>query len=191
MVKENKKTEVMYQLKITLTNSKPPIWRRFIVASDMKLPDLHKIIQTIMGWTNSHLHQFRINNQSYSLPEEESSMDIVDYRKIKLDGVVIRENQKFYYDYDFGDDWNHTIIVEKIIPRDANIKYPICIAGKRNCPPEDCGGVWGYEDLLKILLDPDHEEYEEIKEWLSDDFDPERFDIEEINEMLKKKITDV
>src|SRR5271157_583998 len=139
------KSNDAYQLKISLNHIKPVIWRRFVVDSDIKLPDLHKVIQTVMGWYNSHLHQFRINKQSYSLPDEDELMEFIDYRKIKLNSLITNEKQKFYYDYDFGDGWEHTIILEKIIQKDKDIKYPVCIDGKRKCPPEDCGGDGGYE----------------------------------------------
>lgn len=181
------KSNVAYQLKISLDHIKPAIWRRFIVDSDIKLPDLHKVIQTIMGWYNSHLHQFRINNKYYSMPNEESISEFTDYRKITLNQVITNEKQKFYYDYDFGDGWEHTIILEKILPRDNNSKYPVCIDGKRNCPPEDCGGVGGYEDMIEIISNPTKDGYDAMIEWLGDEYDPEEFEIEEINEMLKEK----
>jgi len=182
-----KKPELVYQLKITLNDIKPPIWRRFIVSAAVKLPDLHKIIQTVMGWTNSHLHMFVIDGKPYSPPDEESSLDMVDYRKIRLNSVITREKQKFSYEYDFGDGWEHILLVEKILPEDDSVRYPVCTAGKRNCPPEDCGGPWGYEDLLTIIRDPGHAEYKEMREWLSDDFDPEAFDLKQINKMLQQK----
>ncbi len=175
----------VYQLKITLDHTKPPVWRRFLVESDMKLPDLHKVIQTVMGWFNSHLHQFRINGKSYTLPDEEFMSEVADYRKIRLNAIITKEEQKFHYDYDFGDGWEHTIVLEKILPREKGTTYPVCVDGKRNCPPEDCGGPGGYEDLLEVLKNPGNEEYEEMMEWLGGGFDPEEFDIEEINESLQ------
>jgi hypothetical protein len=181
------KSQDAYQLKISLDHVKPAIWRRFIVDSDIKLPDLHKVIQTVMGWYNSHLHQFRINDQFYSSPDEEALSEYVDYRKIRLNAVIANEKQKFHYDYDFGDGWEHTLVLEKIIPKEKNKKYPMCIAGKRNCPPEDCGGPGGYEGMLEIIKDPSDEEYEEMMDWLGGDYDPEEFDIDSINELLQEK----
>lgn len=108
------KSDNVFQLKITLNHIKPPIWRRVLVDSDIKLPDLHKIIQTVMGWTNSHLHQFIIGNQYYSLPNDESFCEAVDYRRIKLDSLFNTPKSKFIYDYDFGDGWEHSIVIEKI-----------------------------------------------------------------------------
>jgi hypothetical protein len=138
-----------------------------------------------MGWTNSHLHQFIKNKEFYAEPSLEDEMGTIDYSKIKLSAMLKKEKDTFKYEYDFGDSWEHTLLLEKILPIDSNIKYPVCIDGKMNCPPEDCGGVWGYSDLLKILSDPKHEEYEDYIEWLGNDFDPNEFDLEEINMMLR------
>lgn len=178
---------MIYQLKITLQDVKPLIWRKFLVDSNTKLSDLHKIIQTVMGWTNSHLHEFRINNVIYCEPDEEIEIEYVDYTKVKLKNLIANEGDKFHYAYDFGDGWEHIIELEKILPYDKGSKYPVCVAGERRCPPEDCGGPWGYEDILKIIQDPEHEEYEEQIEWLGDNFDPEYFNLDEINELLKEK----
>ncbi len=181
------KKKNIYQLKINLMDTKPPIWRRILVESNVKLPDLHKIIQSTMGWTNSHLHDFIINGMTYTLPDEDNELEYIDYRKIKLNKLIENEGAKFNYIYDFGDDWNHKIELEEILPYDSARKYPICIAGKRRCPPEDCGGTGGFEDLLKIIKDPKNEEYEDMMNWLPDNFDPEHFNINEINELLQKK----
>lgn len=175
-----------YQLKISLNNIKPLIWRRFVVNSDIKLPDLHKVIQTVMGWTNSHLHQFIVDGKFYSEPDNDSLLEYTDYKKIILNQVLSEEKKSITYEYDFGDGWEHEILLEKILPNHIK-KYPYCTEGERSCPPEDCGGPPGYEELLKILSDPGDDEYDEIIEWLGDDFDPEYFDIDEINDMLKDK----
>ncbi len=175
-----------YQLKISLNNIKPQIWRRFLIQSDIKLPDLHKAIQTVMGWTNSHLHQFIIDGKFYSEPNDESFTETVDYRKIRLNKVLTEEKQTINYEYDFGDGWEHTIVLEKILT-DSVQKYPVCLEGERSCPPEDCGGPHGYEDLLIIISNPEDEDYTEMIEWLGDGFDPEYFDKEDINDLLKEK----
>jgi len=156
------KSENVFQLKITLNHIKLSIWRRVLVDSEIKLPDLHKIIQTVMGWTNSHLHQFIIGNQYYSLPNDESFYKVIDYRQVKLDSLSNTPKSNFIYEYDFGDGWEHSIVIEKILPREKNTYYPICIDGKRSCPPEDCGGAFGYENLIKIINNPEHEEYDEM-----------------------------
>jgi len=179
----------IYQIQIALKGFKPKIWRRILIPSDLLLSDFHMIIQTTMGWTNSHLHQFIKNRIFYTRRMHDDDlwdeMDNVDYKKMKISDLLKKEREKIIYDYDFGDSWEHDIILEKILPIDDKIKYPICLTGKMNCPPEDCGGVWGYADMLEILKQPDHEEYESYIEWLGDDFDPEYFDKDEINEMLK------
>ena len=172
-----------YQLKITLKNVKPAIWRRFVVPADIPLPDLHLIVQTVMGWYNSHLHQFIIDGEFYTEPDEYSIDRCIDYRNIKLNQVITAEKQTFEYEYDFGDGWEHIIELEKVL-KEHDQPSPVCLAGKRACPPEDCGGPFGYSDLLEILSDKEHEEYRETIEWLGNDFDPEYFDIEEINALL-------
>jgi hypothetical protein len=175
----------VYKLKVTLKNTKPPVWRTFVVSSDITLPDLHKVLQSVMGWTNSHLHQFVINGKFYTAPEKDSFMDLIDYRGVKLSQVLSAEKESIVYEYDFGDGWEHKIILEEILKPEA-LSHPSCLAGKRCCPPEDCGGPFAYEDLLKVISDKDNAEYKETIEWLGEDFDPEYFDIEEINERLKE-----
>jgi hypothetical protein len=174
-----------YQLKITLKNMKPAVWRRFVVPEDLLLPELHLVIQTVMGWYNSHLHQFKIDGEFYAEPDEYSVDRCIDYKSIKLNQVITSEKQGFEYEYDFGDGWEHKIELEKILTQHSQ-QYPSCLAGKRACPPEDCGGPFGYVDLLKIISDNKHEEYEETMEWLGDGFDPDIFDIKEVNEMLQE-----
>ena len=144
-----------------------------------------------MGWTNSHLHQF-IKNQTYysmRMPENDlwDEMNDVDYKKMKISDLLKNEKEKITYEYDFGDSWYHDVILEKILPVDEKLKYPVCLAGKMNCPPEDCGGVWGYSDMLEILKQPDHEEYDSYIEWLGGPFDPEHFDKDIVNEMLREE----
>ena len=181
------RSNILYQLKITLEYVAPSIWRRFTVNSDIKLPDLHKVLQTIMGWSNTHLHQFRFNNLNYGYDEEEVD-DIIDYRNIKLSKLINHEKENIFYDYDFGDGWEHSIILEKIIDNKLNKPVsPTCIAGERSCPPEDCGGPYGYQNLLLALNDPKHENHEEMLDWIGEEFDSEEFDINHVNTMLKKK----
>jgi len=174
------------QIKISLKYVRPPIWRRILVEDSIKLSDFHKIIQTVMGWTNSHLHQFIINERYYGEPDEDSFEEIVDYRKIKLKSVLSFEKEKILYEYDFGDGWEHEIVLEKIF-NNQTIENPICLTGKRNCPPEDSGGPYGYMDLLKVISDPKNDDYKEMKSWIGDDFDSEYFNKEEISNLLTKK----
>lgn len=177
-------SDTVYQLKVTLTDSRPPIWRRIQVPSDITLGKLHRILQAAMGWTDSHLHRFDVKGVSYGLADPE--LDFRSERSAKLNEVAPTEGFKFRYEYDFGDSWMHNIVVEKILPADPDQRYPVCIKGKRACPPEDCGGVWGYAELEETLKDPSHPEHEEMMEWLDGDFDPEAFDLEQVNQELRR-----
>ncbi len=181
----------VYQVQVALKGFKPKIWRRLLIPSDLLLSDFHKIIQTSIGWTNSHLHQFIKNRTFYTerMPNDDSwnEMNNVDYKKIKISDLLKKEKEKIVYEYDFGDSWEHDIILEKILPLDDKMNYPVCLKGKMNCPPEDCGGVWGYSEMLEILKQPDHEEYESYIEWLGGEFDPEYFDKDKVNELLREK----
>lgn len=172
----------VYQFKITLEEIDPPIWRRIQVPETYSFWDLHVAIQDSMGWTDSHLHQFEIKNPvtgaevEISIPDEEWEDESLAGWEVKIADYFSMKNPQALYIYDFGDNWEHTIKLEKILPRDEKVEYPICLEGERACPPEDCGGVWGYVDLLETISDPDNEEYEDTIEWLGDDFDPEYFD---------------
>ena len=180
----------IYQLKITLKNIRPPIWRRVLVPGHFTLRQLYVVIQVAMdGWGGGHLHEFEINGKHYGEqigPGEDWGVPIVDETQVKLADVVRGEKTKFLYIYDFGDDWEHEILVEKFLPIDAEVTYPMCLKGKRSCPPEDCGGPWGYAELLGIWADPTHPEHEEQCEWLVEGFDPEDFDIEGVNTSLAR-----
>ncbi len=185
-----KKYNQVYQFRITLKGIKPPIWRRIQVPEIYTFWDLHVAIQDAMGWDDYHFHEFEVVNLSTGLkvnigiptPEDEFfSREVLPGWKEKIADFFSMENRTARYVYDFGDDWEHKIQLEKILPREKGVKYPICIKGKRACPPEDCGGVWGYAELLEIIKDPRHEEYEEMMEWLGGDFDPEHFDVNEVS----------
>jgi hypothetical protein len=175
----------IYQLKITLKDTRPPIWRRIQVKSDVKLDKLHRIFQIVMGWYDEHLHQFIIDGTSYGVPSTDFDFEIEDEHKVKLDAVVTKTNQVFIYEYDFGDGWHHQVKLEKILPYESGIQLPVCLAGKLACPPEDCGGVWGYSELQAALKDPQNPEREDLMEWIGDDFDPDLFSLDAINVALK------
>jgi len=182
--------EVVYQLKVTLKESKPLIWRRLQVAGNVTLHRLHLILQDVMGWTNSHLYRFDIGGIEYSIPDPVedafNELHFVDSRRTKLSKVVPREKSRFTYEYDFGDSWEHEILTEKILRANLGAQYPVCLAGRRACPPEDCGGIWGYDELLETIRDPAHEEYESMMEWLGGSFDPEEVDINQVNRVLRR-----
>ncbi|MDQ1240355.1 MAG: hypothetical protein QG577_2541 [Thermodesulfobacteriota bacterium] len=175
---------LVYQMKVTLRGIRPPIWRRIQVAGDTTLGRLHRILQEVMGWEESHLHEFFVHGESYSDPVLLDTNDVMDEKKARLDKLISLEKEKFVYMYDFGDSWEHQILVEKILPMDPRTNYPVCLTGKRACPPEDCGGVWGYEEMLEIIKDPGHPEYQDTLEWLGEEFAPDLFDLQNINRRL-------
>ncbi len=184
-----KKFKKVYQFKITLKDIKPPVWRRIQVPESYTFWDLHVAIQDAMGWLDYHLHIFRIINPSTGMkeeigvPDEEFKSDTRTRqgRRRKIADYFLMDNPKADYQYDFGDNWEHTIELEEIVARSEDAQYPVCIAGKRSCPPEDCGGPWGYQNFLKIIKTPDDEEYEEMLEWAGGNFDPEVFDIKNVH----------
>lgn len=175
----------VYQLKVTLLDIRPPIWRRIQVRSDTNLQRLHRIIQTVMGWQDSHLHEFDILGARYG-DSEFMQGEVEDEQIAKLGKLITEEKEKFLYRYDFGDCWDHEVLVEKILPPEEGIRYPVCLTGRRACPPEDCGGAPGYEELLEILGDPSHPEHEDRFDWLPGDFDSEKFDVESVNKRLRR-----
>ncbi len=185
-------SDTIYQVKIILKGSKPEIWRRILVPANVRLADLHKIIQIAFGWEDAHLHQFIKNNRFYAVhyPNDPTwyEMDNIDYirEKMLLSDLLGSVKEVLEYEYDFGDGWMHVILLEKKLPVDPDVKYPLCLDGKRSGPPEDCGGIWGYADLLEILKNPKHEEYESYKEWVGKRFDPESFNLDKVNRMFQK-----
>jgi hypothetical protein len=182
-----KKTKQVYQFKITLKDVKPPIWRRIIVPGDYSFWDLHVAIQDSMGWHDCHLHAFRILNpatgmlEEIGIPDEDGLDDVYPGWKKKMARYFSLENAKATYEYDFGDGWEHSVLLEKIIPADKDVAYPICIKGKRACPPEDCGGPWGYMDFLDIISNPKDPEHDSMLEWVGGKFDPEHFNPEDVH----------
>jgi hypothetical protein len=157
------------------------------VPSHITLAKLHRIIQAAMGWYDSHLHQFIVGESYYAMPsiDEFSELGLKDEKKAWLNQVLSKPKKKIVYEYDFGDGWEHTIVLEKILQPDPSVRYPRCVAGARACPPEDCGGTGGYENFLAAIRDPDHEEHDEYLEWIGGEFDPEKFDLEEFDAALR------
>ena len=176
----------VYQIKILLRHTKPPIWRRVLVRGDSTLADLHRVIQTAMAWEGYHLHEFEVGGRCYGEPDPTwSDWDAEDEAEVRLDQIVTGEGFKMGYTYDFGDNWEHALLVERVLPLDSQQTYPMCIKGKRAAPPEDVGGVWGYEEFLRALKDPDHPEHQDYVDWWGEEpFDPAAFDREAVNAEL-------
>ena len=184
--KSTKFSSTVYQLKIALLDSNPLIWRRLLVLNNISLYKLHQIIQIAMGWTNSHLHKFVIEDEIYSIPSADDWEPVIDEREYRLNKIIPSENSKFIYLYDFGDSWEHEVLVEKTIQPETDAIYPVCIEGKRACPPEDVGGIGGYEEFLEATSDPDHDNHDSFLEWLGGEFVSEDFDLPEINRSLSQ-----
>jgi len=172
----------VYQLKVTLVDSAPPIWRRFQVESGVTLERLHHILQAVMGWTDSHMHGFRRRGSSQPgarrrlLPIERA-----DENATRVADILRRPDDRFVYEYDFGDSWEHEILLEEVVPRAATARYPMVLAGRGACPPEDVGGIPGYYHFLEAIKNPKHPDHEEMAEWGGEGFDPAAFDVQAVN----------
>jgi len=185
------KGKAVYQIKITLENVQPSIWRRVQVLSDCTLAQLHRVIRAVMAWEDYHLHQFTIKRRLYSLPNPEDAdyeRKVIDERRVRLNKVVSQVGTRFDYHYDFGDNWHHDLLLEAILMPDPSIQYPVCVAGGRNSPPEDCGGPFGYAKFLEAIRDPRHKEHELLLEWIGGHFDSELFDLNRANEALRPRV---
>jgi len=181
-----KRTALLYQLKIQLEDIDPPVWRRILVSGDINLGQLHEVIQEVMGWTNTHLHEFIIDEESYSDPEFEID-DSRNETRYRLSQVAPQAGKEFDYLYDPGDGWEHKIVVERTLAADERYAgQAVCVAGARACPPEDCGGPGGYEEFLAAITHPKHKRHQELREWIGGDFDAEHFALDEINELLRE-----
>jgi hypothetical protein len=179
--------ERVLQLKISLVGvSKPPVWRGVPVPATMRLDHLHTVIQAAMGWTDTHMYEFTAGGVDYGPRDPE--LDLVDERKARVGDLISQPRDRMRYTYDFGDYWQHDVVVEKVLPAEAGVRYPRCVAGKGRRPPEDCGGVWGYADLREALADPAHEEHAGMLEWLgletAAEVDPHAFDADQVNALL-------
>lgn len=179
----------VYKLHISLTESDPLIWRRFDVKGDYSLWRLHQVLQRVMGWEDSHLHEFIIEGKHYGRPDWDDDPgfgpQLFDERRFKVRSVAPNAGMAFQYIYDFGDGWMHEIRVEAIAPPNSSAYYPRCIGGANACPPEDSGGLGGYYDKLRIMNDPADPEHEDIKEWMSE-FPPKPFSRDFINLSLRR-----
>ena len=178
-------TAVLLELKLTLVDIKPPIWRRLLVPNDISLKRLHQIIQAVVDWRDYHLHEFVIAEERYGRPAPREVVPVHDEALVRLNTLPLAEGTSFTYVYDFGDHWEIEVKVEGVVPGDPGGTYPFVLDGARAFPPEDSGGVPGYETLLEVLSDPTDPEHEEYRTWVGENFDPERFDLRATNERLR------
>lgn len=184
-------TGVQLQLKVTLLDIKPAIWRRLLVPATIKLPKLHTVLQLAFGWTNSHLHAFRLGEDSYQAnPPKDAFAGLFgsdaqhhEEKNFRLCDLLHAPEDWLIYEYDFGDGWQHEVLVEKLLPGTAT-KTVTCLAGARAGPPDDCGGPPGYDHLLEAIADPKHPDHEHLVDWLGDPFDPKAFSLEGLNKSL-------
>lgn len=184
-----KKSDLPFQFKITLVGIKPPIWRR-IQVRDCTLGDLHDVIQVAMGWEDYHLHQFVIAGERFGPPipdDPDFGLEMKDENRVTLSKLLAKSAKRirWVYEYDFGDGWQHEILFEGYPSLEKGQKYPLCLEGERACPPEDCGGPWGYADFLQAIADPKHEQHEELLEWIGGEFDAEEFNVKAVNSKLR------
>ena len=180
----------IYGIKVTLLGTKPPIWRRLLVPASMPLAKLHDVLQTAMGWHDCHMHEFRAGERHFGRPDPEDismGMQVENERNIRLSSVLRRLGAKLIYTYDFGDNWKHAIVLEKLLPLLPDMTSPICIDGSLACPPDDCGGIPGFYELLDALADPNHKQHQEMRDWIGGDFDPQAFSVEDVNRKLAPK----
>jgi len=186
---EQESYDAVYQLKITLRGvSKPPVWRRVLVPAGLSLNALHEVIVRAMGWDGGHLHVFSDGFGSYGMPDAE--LDREDETEVAIGELVEEQGDRLSYTYDFGDGWEHDIRLEKVLPADVTLTTPVCMAGKGACPPEDCGGTWGYTNLKLSLSDPSADDHQDLLDWLAlrdgSGFDPAAFAIDEVNARLSR-----
>lgn len=177
----------MYQLTVTLLEVKPAVWRRLALRSDTRLGKLHRILQVVLGWTDSHLHEYVVGDIRYGVPDPEyDDRAVRSERTVPLYQVLLAPKATCIYEYDFGDGWNHELVLEQVVAPMADTPYPMCLAGQRACPPEDVGGVGGYAEFLKAIRSPRHPEHAEMLTWAGGQFDPDAFDLDEVNRRLAR-----
>lgn len=182
---KHRKTQELFRFRVELQGISPPVWREIDVPSYYSFWDLHVAIQDAMGWLDYHLHAFRIADPQtggpieIGIPDDEGFAEELQFLAgwdIPVRSFLNEPGQSVEYEYDFGDGWNHQVLLKEIVLPETDADYPRCVDGKRACPPEDCGGIWGYQALLEAISDPAHEEHRDMLEWLGGKFDAERFD---------------
>jgi hypothetical protein len=179
---------VIFRVHVSLMDIAPPIWRRIELSSQTTLKQFHRIVQIAMGWSNSHLHEFIVGGRRYGTldPTYDEPGDVIAEGKVRLSDVLSVPEARVLYIYDFGDYWQHVVRLESIFSAVPGVAYPRVLNGARSCPPEDCGGTGGYADLLEVLTDPTHEEFEDMREWVGPRFNAEVFSTDDVNNRLRR-----
>jgi hypothetical protein len=175
----------IFQLKMTLSDVSPVVWRRVAVPGGFTLDRVHRVIQLAMGWQDCHLHSFDVGGVQYGQPDPDGELDLRDELDCRLDAAAGKDSE-FVYTYDFGDWWEHELVVEEIYPADPDERYPVCLAGSSACPPEDVGGAYGYATFLTAYTDPEHPEHVSVSEWIGRTFDPRQFDPDRATALLRR-----
>ena len=180
------------QLRVSIQHSDPLIFRTVLVKKATTFFELHHIIQIVMGWQNYHLFEFNLDGYRVGIIEESEkgngygSDQVLDASAVKIADILSGDNESFKYNYDFGDCWMHEISLERMLEKEPKVIYPLCIDGKYNCPPEDCGGISGFYNLLNIIQDKEHPEYKETRQWVGKKYDPDNFDKNKVNRKLRQ-----
>lgn len=177
--------QTVLQLRLALLYVEPEVWRRLLVPGGVRLHRLHEMFQAGMGWTDSHLHNFRIGDELYGMQFDDYADEELDETTVTVTGTVGKID-RFFYDYDFGDGWEHEIVVEETTSFPFGLKYAVCLEGARACPPENVGGPPGYEEFRKVISDPSHRDFERITAWSGGSFDPAVFSLAECNIALQR-----
>ena len=181
-------THSALRLRIQLNEVDPVVWRRLLVPGRVRLAKLGQMLLAAMGWNNSHLHAFRVGDTSYGMQDDDDDDfpdDEIDEQSVTV-LQALRELQPFTFDYDFGDGWEHDVVIEELIHSDAGLKFAVCLDGERACPPDDVGGPGGYVAFLEAIADPDHEDHDNFLEWVGGSFNPGEFDVANANALLQK-----
>ena len=186
MATRKRSASKIYELYVELDGIDPPVWRQIMVPSTITLHKLHDVLQVVMGWTNSHLHSFEIGERTFSSTDAElDELKMQDETGHTLEVLLGESIREFTYEYDFGDSWRHHIELGSIAKPNTDWLYPLCVAGARAAPPDDVGGVGGYEEFLAAIGNPDHEEHDRMLTWIGGAFDPEGIDLNAVNRVLR------
>jgi Plasmid pRiA4b ORF-3-like protein len=177
--------QTVIQLRIVLRDVHPVVWRRLLVPGGIRLARLHDVFQAAMGWTDSHLHNFQVGDAMFGTRLDDYPPEELDEKSVTVIGAI-KDHKRFVYEYDFGDSWEHDVVVEGVTTTTLGLKFAVCVDGQNACPPEDCGGSGGYELMLEALADPDHEDHDQFAMWVGGPFDPAAFELAEANIALQR-----